>query len=54
MELAEYFEGVAEQTDTRVIVLRRLGISKAKGIRLAERLQAGSVCVNDMTMTYGV
>ena len=26
----------------------------AKGIRLAERMQTGSVCVNDMTMTYGV
>ena len=26
----------------------------AKGVRLAERMQTGSVCVNDMTMTYGV
>ena len=26
----------------------------AKGVRLAERMQSGSVCVNDMTMTYGV
>ncbi len=25
-----------------------------KGARIAERLQTGSVCVNDMTMTYGV
>ena len=25
-----------------------------KGIRIAERMQTGSVCVNDMTMTYGV
>ena len=24
----------------------------AKGVRLAERMQTGSVCVNDMTMTY--
>jgi succinate-semialdehyde dehydrogenase/glutarate-semialdehyde dehydrogenase len=26
----------------------------AKGIRIAQRMQTGSVCVNDMTMTYGV
>ncbi|MFP6640438.1 MAG: aldehyde dehydrogenase family protein, partial [Myxococcota bacterium] len=25
-----------------------------KGIRLAERMATGSVCINDMTMTYGV
>jgi acyl-CoA reductase-like NAD-dependent aldehyde dehydrogenase len=26
---------------------------KRKGVALAERLHAGSVCINDMTMTYG-
>jgi len=25
-----------------------------KGIRIAQRMQTGSVCVNDMTMTYGI
>jgi len=27
---------------------------KSKGVRLATRMQTGSVCVNDMSMTYGV
>jgi len=27
---------------------------KQKGFRLAQRIQSGSVCVNDMTMTYGI
>jgi succinate-semialdehyde dehydrogenase/glutarate-semialdehyde dehydrogenase len=27
---------------------------KGKGFRLARRIQSGSVCVNDMTMTYGI
>jgi succinate-semialdehyde dehydrogenase/glutarate-semialdehyde dehydrogenase len=26
----------------------------SKGIRIAQRMQTGSVCINDMTMTYGV
>jgi succinate-semialdehyde dehydrogenase/glutarate-semialdehyde dehydrogenase len=26
----------------------------AKGVRIAQRMETGSVCVNDMTMTYGV
>ncbi|MAI79062.1 MAG: aldehyde dehydrogenase [Deltaproteobacteria bacterium] len=26
----------------------------SKGVRMAERMASGSVCVNDMTMTYGV
>jgi succinate-semialdehyde dehydrogenase/glutarate-semialdehyde dehydrogenase len=27
---------------------------RGKGIRMAQRIQTGSVCINDMTMTYGV
>lgn len=26
----------------------------SKGVRLAERMESGSVCVNDMSMTYGI
>jgi succinate-semialdehyde dehydrogenase/glutarate-semialdehyde dehydrogenase len=26
----------------------------SKGVRIAQRMQSGSVCVNDMTMTYGI
>ncbi|MDE0884431.1 MAG: aldehyde dehydrogenase family protein [Myxococcota bacterium] len=26
----------------------------AKGVRIAQRMDSGSICVNDMTMTYGV
>ena len=27
---------------------------KEKGVRMAERMETGSVCINDMALTYGV
>jgi len=55
MRVADDEEAIALANDSRYGLGGNVWTrDNGRGIRIAQRMQAGSVCINDMTMTYGV
>jgi succinate-semialdehyde dehydrogenase/glutarate-semialdehyde dehydrogenase len=55
MRVADDEEAIALANDSRYGLGGNVWTrDNGRGVRIAQRMQSGSVCVNDMTMTYGI